>query len=43
MFVHINREDITQFPTDHNGVSSIDENMTIRRIVSPNDIEKTGA
>ena len=30
MFIHIHHEEITQYelPTDHNGVSSIDESMS---------------
>jgi len=28
MFIHINREEVTQLLTDHNGVSTIDECMS---------------
>jgi len=28
MFIHINHEEVTQLPTDHNGVSTIDECMS---------------
>jgi len=49
MFMHINREEIIQFPTDHNGVSSIEnmfhQTMDLDRMVTmvlPNDVELKG-
>jgi len=46
MFIHKNREEVTQLPTDHNGVSTIDEyhhhvppDTCI--MVSPNVVERT--